>query len=810
MTTAPSLRSLQAAALALLFLSWIPATALSVQLPTGLRLDPAGSSLDLGNLPLHFALAPGGRQLVVLLSGWREQGLQVVDLQSGAVVQTLPQPSAFLGLAFSKDGGTLYASGGFADTVVRYAWKDGRATPDGTISLALPQPKGVVSVPGVAPAPTSNSYPAGLALSSDGRRLYVAENVGDRLAVLELPGGRVLQRLPTGHYPYAIAVSPRGAVYVSSWGSDTVSVFAPSADGTLRTRRPLAAGRHPSALLMNPSGSRLFVASASTDSIAVLDPVRGRRVATLRDPAPSGPREGSTPNALALSPEGDRLYVAEADANSVAVFDLSSRTAGTPKARGRDRLAGRIPVGWYPTGVLAGPHGLWVLNGKGRGSDPNPEMVQPLAKLAPDSTSYSLGALHGTLTTLPKTEMADLAAQTGRVVRANGWDRPRTAPRYPPFKHVIYVIKENRTYDQVLADLPQGDGDPSLLFFPRTVSPNHHALAERFGLFDRFFVNAEVSAQGHPWSTAAYVTDFTEKTVSSFYSDRRPGREEDGDEEDSASGYLWNLAIAKRLTLRVYGEYAEPVKGSKPTVYRSTKAALRPYTSPDYPAYDLKIPDQKRLAVWLREFSGFVAAGKMPALQILHLPSDHTSGARPGQMTPRAHMADNDLALGRIVEALSASPFWKNTVIFALEDDSQAGPDHVASHRSVMLAISAFNKGGVSHRFVNTTDVLATIEEILHLGNLSQFDHYGRPLREIFGTEADLAPYRPLVPPVPLDELNPTTGAAAQASAKLDLETVDASDDDLFNRILWSAIRGEGVPYPEPKRVSVKELTLAR
>ncbi|HXU32939.1 MAG TPA: beta-propeller fold lactonase family protein [Thermoanaerobaculia bacterium] len=775
------------------------------RLPTGARLDPAGALYDLGNLPINALLAPGGERLIVLSSGWREQGIQVVDRRSGAVLQTLPQAAAFLGLAFSPDGKTLYASGADSDLVYRYAW-------EGQAAKALP-PFVLAEKP---EGKEATRYAAGLAFSRDGARLYVAENLSDTLAVLDAATGKVLERLATGLYPYAVAVAPSGAVYVSAWGGDGVAIFRPGKDGKLKNTGSVSVGRHPSALLLNATGTRLFVASASTDRVAVVDTARRKVIATLLDPPPAGPHEGSTPNALALSKDGRRLFVAEADANAVAVFDLSARTSGVAAAAGAkktkgtvDRLAGRIPVGWYPTAVLADRGDLLVIDAKGRGTGPNPGMEQPLAKLGKDSHSYTLGQLNGTLSVIPEAALGDLAALTERVTRANGWDRTRSAGVYPPFEHVIYIVKENRTYDQVFGDLPQGDGDPSLLFFPREVSPNHHALAERFGLFDRFFVNAEVSAQGHPWSTAAYVTDFTEKTVSSFYSDRRPGREEDGDEEDSASGYLWNLAIAKRLSLRVYGEYAEPVEGSNPVTYRSTKAALRPYTSPDYPAFDMKIPDQKRLEVWLRDFNGFVAERKMPALQILHLPSDHTSGARPGQMTPRAHMADNDLALGRIVEALSTSPFWSNTVIFALEDDAQAGPDHVDSHRSVMLAISAYNNGGVSHRFANTTDVLATIEEILHLGNLSQFDHYGRPLREIFCRQADLTPYHPFVPPVPLDELNPAAGAAAQASAKLDLETVDASDDDLFNRILWTAIRGD-VPYPEPRRVSVKELTLVR
>ncbi|MEP7012113.1 MAG: alkaline phosphatase family protein [Acidobacteriota bacterium] len=775
------------------------------RLPTGARLDPAGTLYDLGNLPVNALLTPGGERLVVLSSGWREQGIQVVDRRSGAVLQTLPQTAAFLGLAFSRDGKTLYASGGDADVVYRYAW-DGES--------AKPLPPFVLAKK--FEGKDATRYAAGLSLSRDGARLYVAENLSDTLAVLDAVTGKVLDRLATGLYPYAVAVAPNGTVYVSAWGGDGVAVFRPGKTGKLQDAGSIVVGRHPSALLLNASGSRLFVASASTDRVAVVDTARRKVISTLLDPPPAGPHEGSTPNALALSKDGRRLFVAEADANAVAVFDLSPRTCGVTggaakKAKGSaDKLAGRIPVGWYPTAVIADRGDLLVIDAKGRGTGPNWGMAQPPVKLAKDSHDYTLGQLNGTLSVIPEAALGDLPALSERVARANGWDRTRSAAAYPPFEHVIYIVKENRTYDQVFGDLPQGDGDTSLLFFPREISPNHHALAERFGLFDRFFVNAEVSAQGHPWSTAAYVTDFTEKTVSSSYSDRRPGRDEDGDEEDSASGYLWNLAIAKHLSLRVYGEYAEPVKDSNPVTYRSTKAALRPYTSPDYPAFDMKIPDQKRLAVWLRDFNGFVAAGKMPALQILHLPSDHTSGARPGQMTPRAHMADNDLALGRIVEALSTSPFWSNTVIFALEDDAQAGPDHVDSHRSVMLAISAYNNGGVSHRFVNTTDVLATIEEILHLGNLSQFDHYGRPLREIFCRQADLTPYHPLVPPVPLDELNPAAGPGAQASARLRLDIPDASDDDLFNRILWSAIRGEAVPYPKPKRVSVKDLTLAR
>ncbi|MBW8878630.1 MAG: bifunctional YncE family protein/alkaline phosphatase family protein [Acidobacteria bacterium] len=763
-------------------------------LPTGLHLDPAGESFDLGSLPLAMALSPGGDRLAVLLSGWREQGVQIVEPRTGRVVQTLPQTAAFLGLAFAADG-TLYASGGNEDQVVRYSLKDGLMAPAGTLALA-PKEAGK----------EATRYPAGLALSPDGRRLYVAENVGDSLAVMELPDGRIVQRLPAGHSPYGVAVSRDGTVFVSAWGERHVAVFRPDGTGSLAAVRRVEVGRHPSALLLNPAGTRLFVASASTDRVVVVDTARLRVVRTLADPPPSGPGEGSTPNALALSKDGARLFVAEADSNAVAVFGLSAATSGVASAKGRDCLLGRIPAGWYPSGVLAVGDSLLVLNAKGRGTAPNPGMVQPKDKLPKDSHYYTLGQINGTLSVLPFSDLKNLQALSQRVARANGWGRPRQAPRYPPFEHVVYIIKENRTYDQVLSDLPQGDGDTSLLFFPREVSPNHHALAERFGLFDRFFTNAEVSNQGHPWSMSGYVTDYTEKTTPSSYSDRRPQPPDEGETDEPASGFLWDSALRKGIGLRVYGEYA--VVEKKTT--RSQKKSIAPFTSAEYPAYDLSIQDQRRADAWIADLQGFVKSGRMPALEILHLPNDHTAGARPGLPTPRAYMADNDLALGRLVEALSRTPFWRTTAVFVLEDDAQAGPDHVDSHRSVLLVISPYNRPGVVHRFANTTDVLATIEEILGLGSLSQFDHFGRPLRELFTAEPDLSPYTALVPAVPLTETNPANGPAAKESALLDLRSPDASPDELFNRILWRTLKGDVVAMPPPRRLPLLELIRSR
>jgi sugar lactone lactonase YvrE len=781
------------------------------RLPTGQHLDPAGVVRNVGSMPLALVAAPGGRRLVLLMNGYLEQGIQVVD-RDGVVRQKLIQPAAFIGLAFSPDGRTLYASGGNQDVVYRYRWEADSAALQDSLVLA---PK--------APDEDGTRYPAGLAPSADGRALYVAENLGDSLAVVDLASGRVTQRLATGPYPYTVAVAPDGTVFVSNWGASTLSVFARGTDGRLMPLPPIAAGRHPSALLLTANGSRLFVASGSTDRVAVVD-TRARRVlGELRDPPPAGPGEGATPNALALSPDGTRLFAAEGDANAVAVFDLSANLSGVAAATGDDRLGGRLPTEWYPTALVALGDTLVVANGKGRGAGPNPDgpgLPRPYPR-----TSYTLGQVTGSLSIVPavRARGAELAAYTARVAHANGWtgDALARSRRFPPLTHVIYIIRENRTYDQVLGDLPQGDGDTALTLFGRAVTPNAHAIAERFGVFDRFFVNAEVSADGHNWSTAAYATDYAQKTVPTNYAgDGRSydyeganrGRLPDDDVAEPANGYLWDLAERAHLTFRNFGEFTVQVNGpdGAARAWIGTKPFLAANTDTTFPWFDLNIRDQHRADIWIAQLARWSAAGQMPALQTIHLPRDHTSGGAAGQNTPKAMVADNDLALGRMVAALSRSPFWRNTVVFVLEDDAQNGPDHVDSHRSPLLVISAWNRPGAYHRFANTTDVIRTIEEILGLGSLSQYDGYGRPLREIWADAADPRPFDALTPTQSLDERNAPRGRAALDSRRFDLSRADAIDDDAFSRVIWMAVKGEGVPYPGARRMSALEAVRGR
>lgn len=735
-------------------------------LPTGVQLDAAGEAVELGSMPLNVVPALGDKAVVVL-SGWREQGIQIVDLKTRTVTQTLLQDGAFYGAAFSPDGHTLYVSGGNTDLLFIYTWNDGTATLTKKLELAKTK----------TPDGTGTSYPAAIAVSKNGKFVYVAENVVDRLAVIDAATGEVVQRFPTDHYPYAVIPGSDSHLFVSAWGGSTISDFHVLADGRLAYIGRIEVGRHPSALAVN--GTQLYVALAGSDRVAVVD-TRSRKVTSyLQDSAPGSPPEGSTPNAISLSADRKRLFIAEAGNNAVAVFDLGS-----------EKLLGRIPTDWYPTAVAEVGSQMLILSGKGHGTHANPDGPVPLTNWPDEKPrAYTLGQLNGTLRLLPSGQTAaQLSTLTRRVVAANNWQRSQGTRHYPPFKHVIYIIKENRTYDQVLGDVKEGDGEPSLVYFPDiTVTPNHHALARRFGLFDRFFVNAEVSSQGHIWSTAAYVTDYGEKTVPSAYAGKR-GDVDGEDSDEPERGFLWSLANHSGITFRDYGEM---VKGGWPVTQHDLGADV----NPDYAPFDLVTPDQKRADVWIAEHQRFVRDDNMPQLELMWLPMDHLTAARPGKCTPYACMADNDLALGRIVEALSHSSHWKDTVIFVVEDDSQAGPDHVDSHRAPFYAISAYNKPGTVHRFVNTTDVVAAIEDILGMGRLSKFDYFSRSLADIFALKPDLMPFDVITPKQDLNEKNPQNTAAARLSEGLDLSAPDRVDDQVYNRILWLMLKGD-TPQP--------------
>ena len=620
--------------------------------------------------------------------------------------------------------------------------------------------------------------------------------------MIDLARRRVVQRFATGTYPYGVAVGADGRVFVSAWGGDAVATFAPGADGLVAGPR-IAVGRHPSALAL--TGDRLYVARASFDRVGVVDTRGNRLLGELSDTPAGAPPEGGTPDGLALSPDGRRLLVAEADHNAAALFDVA-RAASGGAARGP---SARVPVEWYPTAVLAHAGKLYVLNGKGKGTAPNPKFGHPGLRHPPNFHEYSLGQTMGSLSVVDLPADGNLAAMTARVARADGWNAAHARPSYPPFRHVIYVIRENRTYDQVLGDVAAGDGDTSLVYFGRDVTPNAHALAERFGLFDRFFVNAEVSGQGHNWSTAGYCSDYVEKTIPSDYSGLGRAYDYEGQNRDTTAdddvaepgnGYLWDAARRAGVAMRNYGEFTH---ADRPGHWVVDKATLAPSTCPTFPGFDLDTSDQSRVDAWLVEFHRAEETGDMPPLTLMRLPNDHTAGAKVDAPTPRAYVADNDLALGRMIEALSHSRFWKDTVVFVLEDDAQDGPDHVDSHRSPLLVISAWNRPGVVHRFANTTGVVATIGQILHLTPLSQFEEFAWPLGDVFAKTPDASAYTALTPVQSLVEKNSPKTPGAKAMGALDLRREDPPNQDLFNHILWAMLKGPDRPYPAKAAINL-------
>jgi len=595
------------------------------RLPTGVVLDPAGVSVALGSMPLTMRSSPGSTRIVAVLCGYRDQGIQVIDPVSRRVTQTVVQPAAFVGACFSPDGSRLYVSGGNRDVVYEYTWRADSAALADSIVLAPPPGKEGGRV-----------YPAGIACSPDGARLFVAENLADSLVVVDLASRRVVQRLATGRYPYDVAVHADGRVYVSAWGGSWIATFAPRGKGLVAGAR-ITVGPHPTSMLLDGAHARLYVTCATSDRIAVVATDRDSVVDVLSDSAPGGPPEGSSPNALALSPDGERLYVAEADNDAVAVFGKQA-AAGEATGGGSSgwQLLGRVPVEWYPTAVLARGDSLCVLNGKGKGTAPNPGRKQPGYNGRRDPTQYTLGQTNGSLSLLASPRDNDLAALSQRVAVSNHWAQAPVAPTLPPFQHVIYVVRENRTFDQVLGDLTIGDTDSSLTFFPRAVTPNAHALAERFGVFDRFFVSGEVSGDGHNWTMAAYASDYVEKTIPSTYSGRGRSYDYDGlnrdqptdeDVNEPSTGYLWDLAQRARVSLRNYGEFTRRTPEGHSVANKPWLAAC---TDTSYPGWDLAIPDSLRAERWIAAFRKQVAGDSMPALTILYLPNDHTSGALPG------------------------------------------------------------------------------------------------------------------------------------------------------------------------------------
>ena len=760
-------------------------------LPNRWVLTPAGKQIPVGDLPLNMVLSPDGRFLAVTNNGYSEQFISIIDTRGDSVLQKLPVKKAFYGIVFGKDGRELYASGGGDQQILTWRLADGRWVEKDAVSLQTKK--------------NERPFPCGIALVKGGSHLLVAENLAGSVSEVDLSAKRVLRRRAVGPYPYDIrTLEPAGKAYVSLWGGSAVAVVNVR---SLQVEKQIPVGDHPNAMAFSPDRKRLFVACANTDEVWVIDTAADTAAETIGlHPYPGAPF-GSTPNGLAVSPDGKKLFVANADNNDVCVIDISEP--------GRSKVLGLIPAGWYPTAVAVSRDGarLFVANGKGLSSKPNPNGPNPNKKRTPE-TQYIGKLFWGTVSVVPVPDETQLRQFTRQVEKNNGFNEaeqrltakavaqqahaiPRRIGEPSLIKHVIYIIKENRTYDQVFGDLPQGNGDPDLCLFGRDVTPNHHALAEEFVLLDNFYVDAEVSADGHEWSTGAIATDFVEKTWPTNYSGRGLPYPSEGLHEIAfpTSGYIWEAAARKGLSYRSYGEFI----GLSGDSTFARHPALVGHFDPHFRPWDLDYPDTLRAEEFVRELRAFEETGEMPAFIILRLPNDHTIGTRPGKPTPRAMVADNDLALGRLVAAVTQSSFWKETAIFVVEDDAQNGPDHVDAHRSVALVISPYVKRhSVDHTMYDTVSMLRTIELILGLPPLSQYDAAAIPMARCFTDRPNLSPYQERRPTVPLDERNALTAYGAQESLAMDFSREDAAPEIRLNEIIWKSIKGPDSDMPRP------------
>ena len=809
-----------------------------IVVPTNQILDPVGKQVLFPGRPVDLAPLD---QDTVLVKNMKD--LLVVDIATGAIKQSLTSPVGFSATGLLVQGRHIYVTD--AKDHVRVAVRNQNGTLAWEKPLEMPKPSA-----------GGSAYPTGIASLSDDA-IWVLSSRGNSACLIQAASGKLLQEVPVGVAPYAICCLRPDLCYVTNWGGDrpkvgqaqapssgtpthvdergianrgTVSVLQVVA-GKWQQVKTIAVGLHPAGMALSRDRSLVYAANANSDTVSVISTDLGQVVETISCRPEDRLPFGSGCNALALSPDGRTLYVANGTNNCVAV--VSAIVRGAPAG---SLLMGLIPTGWYPGALMPSGDGkkLIVANVKGLGSIGRRRPGEK-AERVPEKGMNSHDHL-GSLSIIDIPDDALLAEDTKKVNANNrlayslaGLEKPRAdaAPAPVPlrhgepssFKHVIYIIKENRTYDQVLGDLEIGNGDKNLCMFGEEVTPNHHKLAREFTLFDNFYCSGVLSADGHQWVNEAYVTDYLEKAFGGF----TRSYPYDGDDSlaYASSGFLWDNALSRKKTLHNFGEFvklATPSRATWSDMYRQfqtgdnkfkvdtrvTVKSLEPHTHAGYPGFTLTIPDVYRAKLFTEWLATCERTGELPNLIYLYLPCDHTSGTRPGQPTPRAMVADNDLALGRVVEAVSKSRFWRDTVLFAVEDDPQNGFDHVDGHRTVGMAISAYNRRkSIDSTCYNQTGMVKTIELILGLPPMNQLDLSATPMRGCFQTTPDLAPFTAVSNRIALDELNPPLRqlqgqalARAQKSLELDLDEADVADEDTFNRILWHAVMGDQAPYP--------------
>jgi DNA-binding beta-propeller fold protein YncE len=871
-----------------------------VGLPTSkaVTVPSPGFIARTNSYPATIALSPDGRYAALLNQGYGteqsgvRQSIAILDLSNnqlrdfpddrlrGDEKSTLQ--SYFIGLAFSTDGKHLYASMASIkkNGIAIYSFAEGQVAPERFIRIPpqrLAPGKKLTYQAAAVPAGSGSPYPAGFAVlaSSAGDRLLVANNLADNVVLLDVASGQILQSFDVstskyipGAYPYAVIATKAGTkAWVSLWNGSAV------AELDLNKRRvtrhielwrpsdPVAPGTHPTAMLLSQSEDVLYVAlanvaTANADGVAAVDLNTGVPRRCYRAVLDNADAPGAASVAIAVSPDEKYLYAASSSLNAVAVFVIKNNDPASDSASTESPI-GFIPTQWYPSALAVSGKDVVIASAKGDGSGPNSMKSAIQTGLHPSEHPYIATLIGGSIQRLSQGEIESNLSDYTRQVKENnlGYAHPENiefASGKNPIRHVIYILKENRTYDQILGDLPVGDGDPSLTMYGTEITPNEHKIALQFGVLDNFYDSGDVSANGHLWSDASATSDYIEKIWPTTY--RGSERPEDfgnsleqglPDMDDPGTGFLWDNLAKHNFTYRIYGEMLDAawcrdekvtsagegapssisaacpsadIKSGEPLpsnlgnsnggpspwpwaiprlkTVRPTKEAQRGHIDPLYADFAIDYPDQLRADEFLREFDEFVkgrgTAKELPQFIQLWLPNDHTGGTRVGKPTPRASVADNDLAVGRVVEAVSHSPYWDDTAIFVVEDDAQDGADHVDAHRSIALVISKYsprsNTVFVDHRFYTTVSMIHTMEDLLGLPPMNLFDTHAPLMAPLFAGPGTQPPYQADDKNLRsrlLYEMNDEKTPGAKQSAKMNFSRPDAVDAQELNAILW-------------------------
>ncbi|MFM8570847.1 MAG: bifunctional YncE family protein/alkaline phosphatase family protein [Pirellula sp.] len=789
----------------------------NVLLPNGWTINAQGKQTTLGDFPVHMLVAPQSDELAILHCGYGEHEIITIEPKALNKITRTPIPQSFYGLQFSTDGKHILASGGEDEKVYIFPYNQGFLGPPKTLTLGTKTDKFVVS---------------GVLLSQDNQSLYACGLLGNALKrvrkPLEIPGSAPngkneitkadlvpteILALPEQSYPYAMLEDVKNnKLYVSLWGRAEIAVIDLASwkiEATLKTKS------HPTEMLLLEETNRLAVACSDENSVVLFDRSTGELQEVLATALYPAAKNGSTPSAIALSPDQRVLVAVNSCNNNIALFDLSE-----PK---KSRSLGFIPVGWYPTNVKFSKDGqqIFVTNGKGMSSKDNRYGPNPTKSAPKNLTEYIGGLFQGSLSAIPTPRPEELASMTRLAFQSaplqadskvdnagRSTDNPIPAKvgDPSPIKHCFYIIKENRTYDQLFGDVAKGNGDASLCIFGEQVTPNHHALVNQFVLLDNFYVDGEVSADGHEWTMAAYANDFVEKTWPLTYGKSRgkltypaEGATKIG---QPSSGYLWGKCAEAGKSYFSFGEFI--ANGSKPgEPSRAKIPVLEGHFDPNYRSYDLDYSDLDRAESFIKRLKQFEAEDNLPSFITMHLPNDHTAGTRVGKLTPTAMVAQNDAALGKVVEAITKSKFWPQCAIFVIQDDVQNGSDHVDAHRSVALAISPYiRRGSVDSTMYSTSSMLRTMELIIGVEPMTQFDAAARPMYNAFHATVDSTPYEALAPRVDITATNQALAWGADISEQMDFSIPDAADDLILNDIVWRSVRGANSPMPPPIRAA--------